>query len=856
MVNLRNRSICLISGCLFAFSLFSQNNPRQHFIDSLTTVLSILKEDTNKVNTYVNLGACLKFQDYQKAMNYTDSAVRLAAKLGFKKGEATAELELGLMHADFVGPSNYPEAKKQILKAIDINKEIGNDQALALCYNKIGILFYNEARYPEALKYLFESLRITKKINEKLGMASNYGAIANTYTNFHSQQMEAIKYRYAAIKIYEELNYKEAAAFGYQDVGALFNEQGSYADALKNLYKSLKIFEEITNAEGISSTLWSIGSVYNNLGNYEEALVTLQSALQKAKQCGNAFNEAHILSELGVTYHYQGNFNEALKMYNLALEIYKKHSDEYWSAVVHMYMARTYKDWAKDLILHNGNSDSVKSMVAKSLKLLSEAKTVFETKDAKDAMAEAYRDYGTVLMMQASFAELHDAGEIYKEAIGYFEKAIPIAKEIGTKKVIRDSYGGLAEIYARLKDYEKAIEYSNIYMEKKDSLFNNETVNKIEELKMQYEKERTTTQLQYAFSKKEDSIKYQKQLAEEKLNKQLVLSLQQSQELQLKQASLDLSKKQNEVANLEFLKTQAELKSEQSQRLEKEKEISLKETKIQTQRRQFWFYAGGSFLIMMLLFFYYRNIKNRQKANQLIATEKLKSEKAYAAHKMVELELQSLRAQLNPHFMFNSLNAIQELILREDNDNSHLYLSRFAELLRMLLDNANQPFIALRKELNFLELYLSLENLRIPDIKFHIEVDPTIDTNGVVIPNMILQPYIENAIWHGLSHKKGERMLKITIKKNEEKIICEVEDNGVGRKMATALKGLYRKEHRSRGMELLSRRFNLLSKEYGSDIQAIVEDLHDNGTALGTKVTISVYALTQQVKWNDKSNYN
>lgn len=243
--------------------------------------------------------------------------------------------------------------------------------------------------------------------------------------------------------------------------------------------------------------------------------------------------------------------------------------------------------------------------------------------------------------------------------------------------------------------------------------------------------------------------------------------------------------------------------------------------------------------------------------DKIIAEERLKLEKANAASKMTELELQSLRAQLNPHFMFNSLNAIQELILKEDKDNSHLYLSRFAELLRMLLDNANQAFVPLKKELNLLELYLSLENLRIPDLKYSIEVDPSIDANKMTIPNMMLQPYIENAIWHGLSPKKGERNLSIRIRRKEDIIICEVEDNGVGRKVAAELKSLYRKEHRSKGMELLSKRFSLLSKEYGSEIQTAVEDLHDNGTALGTKVSIIVpYSLTKQAGLDDKSNYN
>jgi sensor histidine kinase YesM len=278
-----------------------------------------------------------------------------------------------------------------------------------------------------------------------------------------------------------------------------------------------------------------------------------------------------------------------------------------------------------------------------------------------------------------------------------------------------------------------------------------------------------------------------------------------------------------------------------TEKKEAEEKVKQAKTKMEQERQKMLIIMIGSFIFLSLIFTFLLFRQRDHKRREI--------EQANNNRKMAELELQSLRAQLNPHFMFNSLNAIQELILKEDTDNSHLYLSRFSELLRMLLDNANQPFVTLRKEINLLELYLSLENLRIPDLKYSIEIDPLIDSNKITIPNMILQPYIENAIWHGLSHKKGERNLTIRITNEANGIACEVKDNGVGRKMAGELKSLYRKEHRSKGMELLSKRFILLSKEYGSEIQTTVEDLHDNGTATGTRVAIMVpSSLTGQTQ--------
>ena len=216
---------------------------------------------------------------------------------------------------------------------------------------------------------------------------------------------------------------------------------------------------------------------------------------------------------------------------------------------------------------------------------------------------------------------------------------------------------------------------------------------------------------------------------------------------------------------------------------------------------------------------------------------------------MAELELQSLRAQLNPHFMFNALNAIQELILREDFENSHTYLARFAKLLRMLLENSEKPFTSLQKEIDFLELYLSLERLRLPDLQSSITTDPSINKEGTFIPNMILQPYIENALWHGLSHKSSDRKLEVNIRKQNGLTIYDVKDNGVGRKKSAELKSLFRKEHKSKGMELLTKRFKLLSDEFGSDIKTEVSDVMNNGEVGGTKVSILVPdSLTQNFK--------
>jgi LytS/YehU family sensor histidine kinase len=158
----------------------------------------------------------------------------------------------------------------------------------------------------------------------------------------------------------------------------------------------------------------------------------------------------------------------------------------------------------------------------------------------------------------------------------------------------------------------------------------------------------------------------------------------------------------------------------------------------------------------------------------------------------------------------------------------------------MLVENTETPFTPLQKEIDLLELYLSLEKLRLPDLRFSITADPSINKDKTLIPNMILQPYIENALWHGLSPKTGDKKLEVNIQKQNGNVIYNVKDNGVGRKRSSELKSLYRRGHKSKGVELLTKRFKLLSEEYGSDITTEVIDVMNNGKAGGTEVAIIV----------------
>lgn len=221
--------------------------------------------------------------------------------------------------------------------------------------------------------------------------------------------------------------------------------------------------------------------------------------------------------------------------------------------------------------------------------------------------------------------------------------------------------------------------------------------------------------------------------------------------------------------------------------------------------------------------------------------------KARVAEELVELKMQALRAQMNPHFIFNALNSIQHLIVKGDGELAFSYLSKFSRLLRMILDVSDRTFISLDKEIEMLKLYLDLEALRFDHhMQYSILVDEE-DIAGLSIPTLLLQPYVENAIWHGLVPKQGERKLQISISVTDQQVQICIEDNGIGRKKAAAMKSMQPIRYESKGMNINNDRLTILGSRNRSSV--VITDLTDaSGEATGTRVEIilPLEALTTQ----------
>ena len=211
--------------------------------------------------------------------------------------------------------------------------------------------------------------------------------------------------------------------------------------------------------------------------------------------------------------------------------------------------------------------------------------------------------------------------------------------------------------------------------------------------------------------------------------------------------------------------------------------------------------------------------------------------------KMTEVEMQALRAQMNPHFIFNCLNSINRYIVKSDQTTASLYLTKFAKLIRLILDNSNCKNVVLTNELEALKLYIEMEALRF-DRKFtyEIKVEPNLGTDTIELPPLIIQPYVENAIWHGLLHKENNGHLSISVGMAGESMLqCTIEDNGVGREKAKELKSKTATSRKSLGMQLTENRLNLLNKHAQLNASVEIIDLgNGKSEAAGTKVILKI----------------
>lgn len=265
------------------------------------------------------------------------------------------------------------------------------------------------------------------------------------------------------------------------------------------------------------------------------------------------------------------------------------------------------------------------------------------------------------------------------------------------------------------------------------------------------------------------------------------------------------------------------------------KEVELLSLRLKNNRLLNYGFAGLVILTAALGLLLYRGtqLKNKKRISEM-------------NHKISEITQANLRQQMNPHFIFNTLNSIQYYMYQHDKLATNNYLTKFSNLMRKVLDNSQHTSVPLSDELAALRLYLELESIRFKDkFVYEINIDEDIDPIMYKVPTMLIQPYVENSICHGIMPLEGNGIVKVDLKLNEDYILCTIEDNGIGREAAKERNLRRESNHNSLGTQITKSRLDLVNELYGTSLKTIYTDLeNESGESTGTRVEIHIPILT------------
>ena len=537
--------------------------------------------------------------------------------------------------------------------------------------------------------------------------------------------------------------------------------------------------------------------------------------------------KAGSLRIIGIYYRYEGDYSKAIDYYIQALKDFEEIQDSNGIASTNNSIGIAFLNMERfeEAYQYFTAAYRMDSLLGRSAKQAADLTNMVNALRKKGNLPDSVYEHALVFAARAlPLAEqsgdpalivstretmgmiLRDLGR-YGEALPYSMEALRAAEKLGQPFLLAEQQYQLAELYNNMKQYDQAIavcKKAEAIMEENNFL---NIRDEIYSILMEAYAGSKYFELAYAYSIKlrefADST-YHADIAE-----------------QLKK--FESERKDNEIA---LLKSNNEIAT----------------TKLQRNQTAVAGFALLLLLLSILTFTIYRNrqekIKNIKMLEEL--NRRLEEQKEEISGMNTLLQLKALRAQMNPHFIFNCMSSIQECILTGRLDAANAYLTKLSKLLRMVLLHADDESISLEKELQMLKLYLDLESLRLKDgFRYEIKVDEDIFPEEVQVPTLILQPFAENAIWHGLLSKPDDRELRISIQAKNDVLDCVVEDNGIGRAKAYELKAAT-KNHQSKGMELIRKRLDILrSKTQQPKTGYTITDIHNGSVeAAGTRVEI------------------
>ncbi|MBN3035002.1 MAG: tetratricopeptide repeat protein [Bacteroidales bacterium] len=583
----------------------------------------------------------------------------------------------------------------------------------------------------------------------------------------------------------------------------------SVDESLEYGRQALDYSERSGNRRGVARALNMIGVGHSSAGDYESALSYHGQALDIFTELHDSVAMGITHNNIGVNFKKQGDYSQAVNHYENAYEIALQLGDRKGIHYALNNLGNVYFDWAK--------YDRAREYFSLALEISREQ-----------------GDLSAVAIALNNIGETYNKMQDWDQALSHYRKSLRISRETGARKGILNSLMNIGEIYVHIDKQDTALRYFldaiGISRELGDQTNYAYASIKAGEFYMNdgnYEK---------AIGYLLEGLEVAGGLNEPKLEKDVNESLSEYYRARGDfRAALDHYMRFTELKDTLFNRESRQEINELETKYEtrkKEDEIRIQQLTIEKQQTRFT--IGVIFFALIALTAYL--LFNRYQLKQ-------KNYRAELERKNIEIEQRLLRTQMNPHFIFNSLNSINSFIAGNNPDAAREFLTKFARLMRYILENSRKSFVPVEDEVNTLQLNMELERLRFSNkFDFTIHVEEGIDTECTFIPPMLVQPFIENAIIHGVGPKEGQGHISVSLSREDGLMLCAVEDDGIGRKKAMELREKAGKPgHKSLGMQVTKERIDLLTERTGKTVSVQIIDLADDqGRPSGTRIELRI----------------
>ena len=568
---------------------------------------------------------------------------------------------------------------------------------------------------------------------------------------------------------------------------------------------------------------FSVNNLYSQNSRDTKEIVAESSKLRKAVDTKNESAEADSYYNIGETYFNSGNFPKSEEYFIKSKNIYEKLNEKKNLEKVTRKLAQSQESQnkLKDAVSNYESASKIGYSKASKKMNSNDASRVSspsvsqkaEAIQSNIAISEKENNKEDLVIGYSRMAEVNIENKNIPKAEENLNTAYKISKEEAPQQALAINQK-LTDLYVENKNFDKAIEIKKKVL-KEDFVKENskKEVEQIQELADIYIKKDDPKEA-INLLKRSYGIALEKghTLEAQKSVKKLDSLYQESENINesigLYRDFLgklpDLVSKDKSLVDEKIL----EDTEQKIQQLEQEKK--LKDELIHKKNLFNYSLIGALIILIGLIFFIFRTLKKVQIKNKKIA-------------------LQSLRREMNPHFIFNSLNSVNHFIATNNELEANQYLTKFSKLMRGVMENSTEDFIPFQQELDLLYNYLALEKTRFADkFDYEIEVDESLNTQSLKVPGMLIQPFLENAIWHGLRYRTEKGFLSLKFEKNNDFLNIFIEDNGIGIEESKKQKTEHQKNRKGRGMKNTLERIALLNDLYKQNIQCIITDKKDS----------------------------